>query len=96
MLAEIAALTSGPSFACEIQAVEGNTLKVKSSGAFPLRAPVKVEDSSTLWMGEVWVCEPHASGFDIEIEVSQVLRDTPSIEHMAGRFRQAPKAEHLA
>ncbi len=96
MLAEIAALTSGPSFACEIQAVERNTLKIKSPGAFPLRAPVKVESSSTLWMGEVWVCEPDQSGFFIEIEVTQVLRDTRSIERMAGRFRQAPKAEHLA
>jgi hypothetical protein len=96
MLAHIADLASSLAFACEIQAVEGNTLKVKSAGAFPLRAPVKVESSSTLWMGEVWVCEPDESGFSVEIEVSQVLRDTRSIEHMAGRFRHAPKAEHLA
>jgi hypothetical protein len=96
MLAEIAALSSGPSFACEIQASAGNTLKIKSSGSFPLRTPVKVESSSTLWMGEVWACEPDLSGFTIEIEVSQVLRDTRSVERLAGRFRHAPKAEHLA
>jgi hypothetical protein len=96
MLAQIAALTSGPSFACEIRAFEANTLKIESSSAFPLRTPVKVESSSTLWMGEVWVCEPVESGFSIEIEVSQVLRDTRSVEHIAGRFRQTPKAEHLA
>ncbi len=96
MLAEIAGLTSGPSFACEILAAAGNTLKIKSSGSFPLRTPVKVENSATLWMGEVWACEPETSGFTIEIEVSQVLRDTRSVERLASRFRQAPKAENLA
>jgi hypothetical protein len=96
MPAQITALNSGPSFACEIQSFEGSTLKVRSSAAFPLRTSVKVENAASLWMGEVWICEPDVAGFSIEIEVSQVLRDLPSVERMAGRFRQAPKAEHLA
>ena len=96
MPAQIAALASGRPLPCEVQNFEANILKLTCAGSFPLRTPVKVENSANLWMGEIWACEPEAAGFLIEIEVSQVLRDPRSVEIMAGRFRQAPKAEHLS
>ena len=93
MPAQISTLTSGHPFACEIASAEGNILKLSCSNPFLLRAPVKVENAATLWMGEVWACEPEGTGFSIEIEVSQVLRDPGEVERMAARFRQAPNPE---
>jgi hypothetical protein len=100
MPARIVSLPSGRPLSCEILSAESNTLKLRCPVAFPLRSPVLVENPASLWMGEIWVCEPEPSGFYLEIEVSQVLRDPAAIERMASRFRQTPNSEettpHLA
>jgi hypothetical protein len=95
MTASITTLPAGLAVACRIQSQEGNTLKITASSAFGLRTPVKVEDAGNLWMGEVWVSEPEGSGFHIEIELSQVLRDTAEIERMASKFRQTPQGQPI-
>lgn len=96
MTAQIAALPSRRPVKCEIQAADGHTVKLLCLNPFPIRTLVKVENTAGLWMGEVWACQAQDSGYSIEIEIIQVLHDPASVERMAGRFRQAPKAEHLA
>ena len=80
---------SGRSEECRDVIISGRMLKVETDRVLPLGASVKIEYDNQLWTGEVWACEPLASGFMIEIESSLVLNDLAALDKMASHFRRA-------
>ncbi len=78
---------TGRNGACAAVAIDGKILTLVSSIDFPLSACLKVEQGNSMWMGEVWACEPVADGFRIEIEATVVIEDVEAVDRLATHFR---------
>ncbi|MBV8072033.1 MAG: hypothetical protein JO270_19150 [Acidobacteriaceae bacterium] len=72
---------------CEFGGMERRRLQIRNDERIPISTPVSLEYNDALFLGEVFACRAAGSGgFEIEIEVEQILTGLESLIGLRARL----------